>query len=305
MSLTVGNIKKWHRMLTGKSTLHVNQDIGKCFSTTEVRGYYNNLTEKVTMQPRLLESDKLPVLVTHDRQRVDFPVAIFQYGLGAYDLYLMTGKDIYKKKFTQSAQWAISHQESSGAWDNFSFIYPTHPYGAMAQGEGASLLLRYYNLTQDPQHLDAARRALDFMLLPTTQGGTTQHIDGQVILLEYANRKAVMNGWIFALFGLFDYTIMTKDEGIYKTTLDQSLQSLETLLPKFSRSFWSMYDLEGRIASPFYHHLHIAQMQALYQLTGHDIFGQYADKWGNDERHPLKKAAAFVYKACQKISEKD
>ena len=41
-------------MVTGKSVLHVNQDIGKCFSTEEVKGYYNNLTEKVTMQPQLL-----------------------------------------------------------------------------------------------------------------------------------------------------------------------------------------------------------------------------------------------------------
>ena len=305
MSLTIGNIKKWHRMLTGKSALHVNQDMGKCFSTTEVRGYYNNLTEKVNLQPKLLNSENLPVLITHDGMRVSFPVAIFQYGLGAYDLYLMTGEQRYLNKFMQCVEWALEKQEPIGAWDNSSFIYPQNPYGAMAQGEGASLLIRAYCQTKKEKYLEAARKALNLMLKSTENGGTTIHYQEQAILLEYTNRKAVLNGWIFALFGLFDYVILTKEETFYKETLNHSLYTLEKLLPQFSKNYWSMYDLEGRIASPFYHRLHIAQMQALYQLTGHDIFNEYAMKWEKESRNPIKKTIAFIYKAFQKIMEKD
>ena len=33
------------------------------------------------------------------------------------------------------------------------------------------------------------------------------------------------------------------------------------------------------LASPFYHRLHIVQLQVLHRITGEDIFQQYADKW--------------------------
>ena len=47
-------------MLTGHSILHVNQDLGRHFSTTELKGYYNNLTEKVIRLPHLLDNEELP-----------------------------------------------------------------------------------------------------------------------------------------------------------------------------------------------------------------------------------------------------
>ena len=35
-------------MLTGQSIYHVNQGVGTCYSKTEVAGYYNDLTGKIT-----------------------------------------------------------------------------------------------------------------------------------------------------------------------------------------------------------------------------------------------------------------
>ena len=288
-------------MLTGRSIMHVNQDLGRHFSASEIKGYYNNLTEKVTRQPELLDTDELPTMLTEHFNRVSFPVDIFQYGLGAYDLFIASeGKDEqYLRKFIQCAEWTIDHQEPSGAWNNFFFRYPQHPYGAMAQGEGCSLLLRAYTHTGEKRFLDAAHQAIDFMLKPLSEGGTT-HGD---ILMEYTHLPAVMNGWIFAWWGLYDYVLGTHDKGSYKDKLEKSCQALEKLLPKFSNSYWSMYDLDGHIASPFYHHLHIAQMQAMHQLTGHDIFRQYAERWEKAERRPTAKMRAFVRKAWQKVVE--
>lgn len=289
-------------MLTGKSILHVNQDIGQLFSPKELKGYYNNLTEKVTRLPNLLNTEELPTTQTEDGKQVLFPVAIFQYGLGAYDLHLASGKtdDRYLHKFIQCAQWAVSNQEPTGAWNNFFFIYPQHPYGAMAQGEGASLLLRAYAETGDKQYLSKAQKAIDYMLKPAAnQGGTS---DGD-IMLEYTHLPAVMNGWIFAWWGLYDYVMATEDKGYYKERLDTSCKALENYLPSFSTSYWSMYDLAGHMASPFYHHLHIAQMQAMYQLTGHDIFNKYARRWQNNENNKIDYVRAFVKKSWQKLRE--
>lgn len=43
----LGRVKKWFDMIRGNSILYVNQNEGKIFSIREVRGYYNDFTEKV------------------------------------------------------------------------------------------------------------------------------------------------------------------------------------------------------------------------------------------------------------------
>jgi hypothetical protein len=302
MSLSIYNIKKWTKMLIGKSVLHVNQDLGKCFVPGRLEGYFSNMTAKVMMQPELLSTDQLPQLEIESGEKVYFPVAIFQYGLGAYDLYLQSGDRSYLIKFKQCVDWAISNQQDDGAWSNFFYIYPEHPYGAMCQGEGASLLLRAYKQLGEGKYLSAAKMAIDFMLVPIAEGGTALYEGEDLILLEYAHRPAVLNGWVFAIFGLYDISISCNDIK-YIEAFNQTINSLEKYLPRFDCGYWSLYDLNNRVTSPFYHNLHIAQMQALYCTTQHDIFNKYyikfesyASKWWNKNR-------AFIKKVVQKIME--
>ena len=101
MAITVYNLRKWYKMLTGKNILHVNQGMGQCFSPGRVNGYFNDLTEKVLKEPELLHTKKLPVVKAESGENITFPVAIFQYGLGAYDLFLQTGRNEYLDKFNQ------------------------------------------------------------------------------------------------------------------------------------------------------------------------------------------------------------
>ena len=302
MAINYYNIKKWWKMLTGKSLLHVNQDIGKSFVPGKISGYFNNLTEKVIKQPELLQSTELPLLLTENGESVQFPVAIFQYGLGAYDLYLQTKNSKYYKKFSQSVQWAIQNQEDSGAWSNFYYVYPDNPYGAMCQGEGASLLVRMYTKTKDPKYLNAAIKAIDFMLLPIDQGGTSLYKDDLLILLEYTHLEPVLNGWVFALFGLYDVFLVSNREE-FKIVLDKTIYALKKYLSRFDTGYWSYYDLDKKIASPFYHNLHIAQLDALYAITNDSEFLQYHEKFTMYNRRFLNKAYAFIKKAFQKIIE--
>lgn len=290
-------------MLTGKSAWHVNQGIGQSFAKDSIKGYYNNLTEKVTIMPLLLDDSSLPVLLLEDGRTVEMPVAIFQYGLGAYDLFLETKENKYLRKFNQTVEWAMAHLDDNGRWSNFFYVYPDNPYGAMAQGEGASLLLRAYVSSNDERYLDAAKKAIDYMLKPLEKGGTTIFEGENIIFAEYTHLPIVMNGWIFAWWGLYDYVLAIHDNGYYKKMLDGSSDSLEHYLPKFNASYWSKYDLGDKIASPFYHNLHIAQMQAMYELTGKEIFDRYAKLWSQQQRNPFCKSLAFVKKAFQKILE--
>ena len=303
MAFNIYNIKKWYLMLTGKSVLHVNQDIGPQFVPGELKGYFNNMTEKVTKEPELLESDSLPLLQTEKGEYIYFPVAIFQYGLGAYDLYLSTNDEIYLKKFKLCVKWAIDNQEINGSWSNFFYIYPNSPYGAMCQGEGASLLLRAYKEFGDVKFLECAKKAIDYMLLPVEEGGTALYQDNEVILLEYTHRPAVLNGWIFALFGLYDLTLVDNSDK-YNDALQKTLYSLKNNLNKFDNCYWSLYDLDNKITSPFYHNLHIAQMQAIYEITNDQVYKQLLEKWINYRNSFCKSKKAFIKKAIQKIVEK-
>ena len=146
------------------------------------------------------------------------------------------------------------------------------------------------------------------MLISKEKGGCTEYLgENQIVLCEYTHLPVVLNGWIFAWFGLYDFVkAMGEDSDTkYSETLEKSLNTLEAMLPSFSCSYWSLYDVKGKMASPFYHRLHIAQMQAMYILTGHDIFDLYAKKWNTYLNKPTYKTVAFVKKAFQKIFEKE
>ena len=107
--------KKWVKMLGGKSVFHMKQGKGKIYSTHEVNGYYNDLTCKVCAST-LLDKNGIPYNITVANVKTYFPITIFQYGLGLYDLYLLTRKREFLDKFLVIANWAAEHQEKNGSW---------------------------------------------------------------------------------------------------------------------------------------------------------------------------------------------
>lgn len=300
MGISIYNIKKWARMLTGNSEMHVHQTMGKYFVPNEVTGYFNNMTEKVLKEPKLIDSDDIPL--NHSEQGdVIFPVTIFQYALGAYDLYLETKDKRYINKFMQLAEWAVDNQEPNGLWNNFGFIYPDAPYGSMCQGEGASVLVRAYKQNNDIKYLEAAKKAIEMMMLPMEKGGTAEVQGEDIVFFEFTNKPVVLNGWVFSIFGLYDLNIIS--DNYYKETLSRAIRTLCKYLPKFDNGYWSMYDLDYRISSPFYHDLHIAQLQALSIAFDNVVFTQYRNLFNGYKNKKKNVLRAFITKAIQKIVE--
>ena len=289
-------------MLIGKSIFHVNQSCGKSFSKSGITGYYNDLTQKVLKEPELLHTGGLPIIKTATGDDLTFTGGVFQYGLGAYDLYLQTEDEVYLKKFKQCVEWASAKQQEDGGWDTFSQLYPGYAYSAMTQGEGVSLLARGYKEFQNEHYFEQCRKAIDFMLKPITEGGTARYDGEDVVLHEYTHLPAVLNGWIFALWGLYDWSLISghqEDKLIY----ERVVKTIIKYLPDFDCKYWSMYDLGERITSPFYHKVHIAQMQAMYQLTGYERFDEFSKKWTKNLRSPLDRGRALIKKIWQKVVE--
>lgn len=261
MSISLYKIKKWVNMLRGKSVHHVLQDEGKVYSKTEVMGYYNNLTEKVTCFGRT--DNSVPLSRVDSGEEMYFPIEIFQYGLASYDLYLGNKDENMFEKVISCADWDVNNQQSDGGWITFAHENSEKPYSAMAQGEGISLLIRAYIATGEQKYVDCAEKAKDFMIKPIEQGGTANYEGEDIYLLEYMYEPLVLNGWIFSLWGLRDYYIFTKD-GRTKEVFAAALKTLEKTLQYFDNGYWSKYDIEKRICSPFYHSLHIAQLNVMY-----------------------------------------
>ena len=299
MAVSLYKIKKWYKMMTGKSISHVNQGVGTCYSKTDIKGYYNDLTEKVT-------KDDVNILVpkyyVDTGEKIYFSIGIFQYGLAAYDLYLRTNDKSMLKKTFACADWALNNQQKDGSWVTFSYKNPQKPYSSMAQSEGISLLLRCYKETGESKYLSAAEKAKDFMLLPLEDGGTTKYSGNDVFFYEYTAGALVLNGWIFSIWGIMDYCKLTNDEKTSKV-LEKTLASLKKKLPDFDIGYWSKYDAGKNICSPFYHKLHITQLRTMYDLFGDDVYKNYADRWEKYQNSPLNRKRAFLKKALQKIFE--
>lgn len=301
MSISIYNINKWIKMLFGKSILHVNQGIGQIYSTSDVKGYYNDLTEKVTRCKNYNEV-KLPVYKLENGTDILFPIAIFQYGLGAYDLYLLKKEMLYMDKFKLCVNWALDNLQEDGSWNNFFFSQPDAPYSSMAQGEGVSLLIRAYKEFKDVKYLFAAKKAVEFMIKPIEKGGTTKYVYDEIYLLEITNKPTVLNGWIFSLFGLYDYLKVVRDENV-KNIYNISIQTLTNKLKDFDNGYWSKYDNDCIIASPFYHRLHISQLHVMYIITEEVEFLTYMKKWSDYNKNIFNRYKAFIVKGIQKAFE--
>ena len=302
MALSIYIIKKYLKILVGKNDMTVNQAEGKCYSLNEVEGYYNDLTEKITKFG--FPSNQIPISEPAPGVKMEFSIAIFQYGLAAYDLYLLTNDESYLEKLKACVEWALDNQEENGAWPTFTYKRPDQLYSAMAQGEALSLLVRAHKVFGDDRYLASAKKAKEFMLIPVEKGGTTVYRDGKIYLYEYVNDAQVLNGWIFSAWGIFDYAKYFKDNIALKEW-QNTVEAMAEKLPVYDRGFWSMYNDGRGLANPFYHKLHIAQLNTMYDLTGITAFKKYRDIFAGYQNKKWNCIKAFVIKLWQKTISKD
>lgn len=299
-------MKRWIRILQGKNQVAIIQGIGKYYKKNEISGYYNDLTGKVS-DKTLLDENGIPLNMISGNKTVYFPTSIMQYALGIWDLYLESNDSARKDHFLNLCEWIINNQREDGSWDCFGPIGHSHyTVSSMGQGEATSVLLRAYQLSGNVKWIKAAKKAVEFMLIPVSKGGTLFVKDDNYYFEEYASvddkRRTVLNGWIFTLFGLYDYLIIENDMNIRKI-FTQSVDTLVRHVDDYDMGYWSFYDKTGRIASPAYHQLHIALLQVMADITGEKYLAEKAEIWRGYSNRNWNKYQAIVKKAFQKLKE--
>lgn len=268
-----------------------------------VKGYYSDLRCKASW-PGQRDDQGILICQTLEGRRLYFPTTIIQYGLGHYDLWLETCAEKHREEFLKVAEWLLTHQDEIGGWDVFSQLRSeaTNKYSAMTQGQATSLLLRAFLGVKEEKYLEVVKKAMNLMLTPVSEGGTSIYQGNEVFLEEVPTKKhsLILNGWIFAIFGLLDYTLVINDPDA-KQALTATLNTLERHIDVYDRGYWSNYDCRNAISSPFYHRLHIDLLQTLHELTERNIFSETVEKWTKYERSFYNKARSVSRKIWDKM----
>ena len=244
------------------------------------------------------------------------PIAIAQWGLGNYNLACRNASGDHQRRFINAADWLCRNLQPNPfgvlVWNHhFDWDYRERLkapwYSALAQGQGISLLVRAHRYTGNSDYRDAAERAFSSLLIPVEQGGV-QFADegGDLWLEEYlvSPPTHILNGFIWALWGVYDYYLATFDLRAHELFY-RCAQTLVRNLDRYDLGYWSLYELSGArlpmVASPFYHRLHIVQLRILSHLTGVSRFLRVADRWESYGRSRAKRARALCCKSAFKL----
>jgi heparosan-N-sulfate-glucuronate 5-epimerase len=285
-------------------------------STAELGEYYMLFAEKADYAG-VYDASGIPQLDYHGQIGRQYnPIAIAQYGLGNYNFFRRAGDPTRRQKFLLAADWLRDHLELNpqglAVWNHhFNWEYrdmlKAPWYSGLAQGQGISLLVRAHKESGDARYLDAARRSLAAFFQPTSSGGVAFTDDrGDLWFEEYivSPPTHILNGFIWAAWGVYDYYLATRDAAAYDI-FSRAVRTLSRNLDSYDLGFWSLYEQSGTrlpmVASPFYHQLHIVQLRVMHRLTGEALFGTVADRWQAYSRQRSNRIRALGYKSVFKL----
>jgi hypothetical protein len=214
-------------------------------------------------------------------------------------------------KFRSLAEWFLLNHVD-GRWE-WSIDLPSRDLKApwisgLTQSQGISVLLREYQLGNDPRYLAVARQALDWLKKPMEGGGLSKKMQKGVFYEEYpstAKPSHVLNGHMWALFGIWDFYRVTHDK-VAKLMFDEGVLALRAELPKYDVDCWSVYSQDNQVdmVTGAYQQFIIEQLRVMYAITSDSIFNVYAEKWGKclaQDEHFIHIAARDFLKSSPNI----
>jgi hypothetical protein len=173
----------------------------------------------------------------------------------------------------------------------------------MAQAQVASVFARAYAVTDEVRYADAAKAALDPLVRPVEADEIVTPTPEGPILQEYParSRSDVLNGWIYALWGLRDAAVLL-DHRAAADLFAASTHALASRLDDYDLGWWSRYSLYGSdVAKPFYHRLHVRQLHVMADLTGDARFSEVAARWARYDT-PVRASRAIAWKATEVLA---
>lgn len=241
------------------------------------------------------------------------PVSIAQLGLGA--LQLVDADSNWAGVARSCARWLRDEMDADGNVEyhftiGHTYNLPAPWVSAMAQGQVASLILRVARLGDGETDAEAGARAVE-PLLQGARGLGAATPEG-IVLQEYPTTPPahVLNGWIFALWGLNDVSVADGvSDAVRARARDAFTAGALTLarrLPLYSvLGNWSRYDLYPHpivhVASPFYHRLHVEQLAVMSVIAPSATIDDYVERWARGDSNPVSLASAVLRKGLFRV----
>jgi hypothetical protein len=249
------------------------------------------------------DADGVP-LVDVDGTLYYHPVKIAQRGLRFVWSFEQTGDSAYldyARRFASRLRLMAKVTSDGSRYYPYPFDLDLHHlpgevlyapwYSGMAQGQALSFLVRLYRLTGDEAYREAADSTFLTFLRPKTSTAHptefTAHVDttGYYWVDEYPMERQdndTLNGFIYAVFGLYDYYRLTGD-GRARQLILASLTTLRAYLPQFRvPGEPSYYCLRHQVQDPKYHKVHIGELHTLYIMSGDYYFQSMSDAFRRD-----------------------
>lgn len=298
-----GSVSFWHT--------HISDVI---YDFRSLDDYYIDFVEK-TNYAGPYDKNGIPMLEYFGEIGCQYnPCAVAQYALGHYQLFRRKGVDKNRAIFIKMSDWLVDtliDSPSSLAMWFYNFDLDayniTKPWpSALAQSQGVSVLVRAYKLTGEERYKHAAALAIKPLVENVNNGGLLYEDDTGSYLEEIvADKKTgILDGMIFAVFGLYDYGFVIKDEKVSRVLVSCEL-TIRKMLPEYDVGYWSRADLYQKspfmLASFFYHNLHVKQLNVLYSLTGELEYKLFSKKWDEYQKSLVNKARALFHKIYFKI----
>jgi D-glucuronyl C5-epimerase-like protein len=228
-----------------------------------------------------------------DGRRVYSPGNLGNDGIRYVDGYVRTGDPAYLDRAVVRAKKLLSISRLSGGARYFPYLYDYSTeklkapwYSAYSQGFALSLFVRLYRVTGIQSWADRAREtAMSFRRLGrVTQPWVAYVVSNRLWLEEYpsATPTHVLNGFNFALFGLYDYERLTRDPAA-RDLLRGALRTIRSFGTTFRvPGGISYYDLVHRTRFAKYHVIHTWQLQDLAAISGDPWYASLAAAYWRD-----------------------
>ena len=238
------------------------------------------------------DSDGIVPKVVNGR-RVYSPGNLAEAGIRYVDGYVRTGDLAYLGRAVVRAKKLISLSRLSGGarYFPYTFDYAMERlkapwYSAYSQGFALSLFVRLYRVTALQAWAERAREtAMSFRRLGrVTRPWVAYVVNKRLWLEEYpsATPSHVLNGFNFALFGLYDYERLTRDPAA-RDLLRGALRTMRSFGTTFRvPGGISYYDLVHRTRHAHYHVIHTWQIRTLAAISGDSWYRSLAAAYWRD-----------------------
>lgn len=223
------------------------------------------------------------------------PTLVAQYALAHWNHYLKVHEDRHCSIFLAQARWFVEHKmginDNAAGWP-IPFPHSKNPgrdlwLSASVQGFALSVLMRAYQLTSEEAFLELARLTTRTFVQDILDGGVCAPVGEDGVFFEdTAVYPATHNfsGFVFALFGLYDYVAVTEDTTI-RGIIERSLSTMHILLDEFDTGFWICADLLHRqLVSPTELLLHAELLSALATISGSEHCSKFSLRWRKYQR---------------------